>query len=120
MPEKGNLPAHRGLPQDAHARAVTVRLLRVLAAASLLVPLALFGFASWVSLRDMRALADERIARSLDVMDEQALTVALDAIQRWLGTRSAAELSMDEPQLHADGFLGRMGTRKPSPESRRP
>src|SRR6202050_1840585 len=108
MPEKGNLPGHRGLPQDAHARAVTVRLLRGLAAASLLVPLALFGFASWVSLRDMRALADERISRSLDVMEEQALkgfqsvTVAMESIQRMLGTRSPAEVAADEPQLHGD------------------
>jgi signal transduction histidine kinase/CheY-like chemotaxis protein len=108
MPEKGNLPVHRGLPQDAQARAVTVRLLRGLAAASLLVPLALFGFASWVSLRDMRALADERISRSLDVMEEQALkgfqsvTVAMESIQRMLGTRSPAEVAADEPQLHGD------------------
>ena len=134
MPEKRSLQAHAGLTQDAQARAATLRLLRVLAAASLLVPLALFGFASWVSLRDMRALADERISRSLDVMEEQALkgfqsvTVAMDGIQRMLGTRSPTEVAADEPQLHADlvkinrrclrynpsGFLGRMGIRRSS------
>ena len=108
MPEKRSLQAHAGLTQDAQARAATLRLLRVLAAASLLVPLALFGFASWVSLHDMRALADERISRSLDVMEEQALkgfqsvTVAMDGIQRMLGTRSPAEVAANEPQLHAD------------------
>jgi two-component system NtrC family sensor kinase len=108
MPEKRSLQAHAGLTQDAQARAATLRLLRVLAAASLLVPLALFGFASWVSLRDMRARADERISRSLDVMEEQALkgfqsvTVAMDGIQRMLGTRSPAEIAAEEPQLHGD------------------
>jgi two-component system NtrC family sensor kinase len=97
---------HGRLTQDAPARAATLRLLRVLAAASLVLPLALFLFASWVSLRDMQALADERISRSLDVMQEQALrafqsvTVAIDGIQRMLGTRSAAEIAADEPRLH--------------------
>ena len=108
MPEKGSLPVHKGLTQDARTRAATLRLLRGLAAASLLVPLALFGFASWVSLRDMQTLADERISRSIDVMEEQALkgfqsvTVAMDGIQRMLGTSSPAETSANEPQLHGD------------------
>jgi two-component system NtrC family sensor kinase len=93
---------------DAKARAATLRLLRALAAASLLVPLALFAFASWVSLRDTRTLADERISRSLDVMSEQALkefqsiTVAIDGVQRLLGNRSATEIAGDEPQLHGE------------------
>ena len=93
---------------DARARTATLRLLRILAAASLLVPLALFISASWVSLRDTRALADERISRSLDVMSEQALkafqsiTVALDGIQRLLGNRSAAEIVGDESHLHSE------------------
>jgi two-component system NtrC family sensor kinase len=102
------MPDKRALMQDARTRAATLRLLRGLAAASLLAPLALFGFASWVSLRDMRARADERISRSLDVMEEQALkgfqsvTVAMDGIQRMLGTRSPAEIAAEEPQLHGD------------------
>jgi two-component system NtrC family sensor kinase len=97
-----------GLKPDASARVATLRLLRALAAASLLVPLALFVLASWVSLRDTRALADERISRSLDVMAEQALkafqsvTVAIDGIQRLLGNRSATEIPSDEPRLHGE------------------
>ena len=108
MPEKGNLPAPVGLTQESEARAATLRLLRVLATASLLVPLALFAFASWISLPDMKVLADERISRSLDVMEEQALktfqsvTVAMEGIQRMLGSRSSAEIIADEPQLHDD------------------
>ena len=54
-------------------RSVTLGMLQVLAGAALIVPLALFLFASWISYRQLQALTDERIARSLDVMQEQAL-----------------------------------------------
>jgi two-component system, NtrC family, sensor kinase len=95
-------------PKDAQARAATLRLLRLLAAAALILPLALFLFASWISYRDKQALADERITRSLDVMQEQALkafqsiTVALDAIDRLVDARSPAEIAAAEPRLHAE------------------
>ncbi len=95
-------------PKDAQARAATLRLLRLLAAAALILPLSLFLFASWISYRDRQALADERITRSLDVMQEQALkafqsiTVALDAIDRLLDGRSPAEIAAAEPHLHAE------------------
>jgi two-component system, NtrC family, sensor kinase len=94
--------------KDTHARAATLRLLRMLAAAALIVPLALFVFASWVSYRDMQSLTDERIARSLDVVQEQALktfqsiTVALNAIDELIGVRSPTEIAADEPRLHND------------------
>jgi two-component system, NtrC family, sensor kinase len=101
-------PAREGAAdKDAYARQATLRLLRVLAAASLLLPLALFLFASWISYRDMQALTEERIARSLDVMQEEALkafqsvTLAMDAIEGLLGTRSPDQVAADEPRLHA-------------------
>ena len=108
MADKRVFEVDAGPRQDARTRIATLRLLRALAAASLLLPLTLFMFASWVSLQDMQALADERISRSLDVMEEQALkafqsvTVAIDGIQRLLGTRSAADIVGDEPQLHSE------------------
>jgi two-component system, NtrC family, sensor kinase len=95
---------HHG--KDSQARTGTLRLLRLFAAAALIVPLALFLFASWISYRDMQALSDERITRSLDVMQEQALktfrsvTIALDAIDRLLGTASPDQITADEPRLH--------------------
>jgi signal transduction histidine kinase/CheY-like chemotaxis protein len=104
-------PAFEGValhPKDAQARAATLRLLRLLAAAALILPLALFLVASWISYHDKQALANERIARSLDVMQEQALkafqsvTVALDAIDRLLQERSPAEIAAAEPQLHVE------------------
>jgi two-component system, NtrC family, sensor kinase len=93
-------------PKDVQARVTTIRLLQILAAAALLLPLALFCFASWVSYRSTNDLADERIKRSLDVMQEQALKVfqtmhlALDAIDGTLADRSAAEIAADEADLH--------------------
>jgi len=57
------------------ARATAIRLLLLMMIASVMLPAALFVYASWVSYRAIHAVADERIGRSLDVMQEQALKV---------------------------------------------
>jgi two-component system NtrC family sensor kinase len=57
------------------ARESAVRLLKLMMIASLVLPAALFAYAAWVSYRSIRAVADERIERSLDVQQEQALKV---------------------------------------------
>jgi signal transduction histidine kinase/CheY-like chemotaxis protein len=94
--------------KDEQSRAATIRLLRIMAAAALLLPLLLFLFASWRSYLGTQALASERLERSLDVMQEQALKVfqsmnlALDAIDNLLGHRSAAEIKTDEERLHQE------------------
>jgi len=49
------------------ARTLTIRLVRLAMAASLLAPTMLFAFAAWNSYRNLAALTDERLARSLDV-----------------------------------------------------
>ena len=93
-------------PKDAQARATTVRLLQVLAAAALLLPLLFFVLASALSHRTTYALADERIERSLDVLQEQALKVfqsmnlALDTIENMLAGLSDAEIRANEERLH--------------------
>ncbi len=82
-------------PKKAHARETTIRLLQVLAVAALLFPLLLYGYGSWLSYREAKALAIERIGHSLDVMQEQALKVfqsmnlALDTIDILLANRSS-------------------------------
>jgi two-component system, NtrC family, sensor kinase len=92
--------------KNTQSQAANLRLLRLFAVAALLVPLSLFLFASWISYRDTEALADERITRSLDVMQEQALKtfqsimVALNEIDRLLGNRSPSDTAADEPRLH--------------------
>ena len=51
-------------------------------------------------------MSDERIADSLDVLQEQALKVfqsmnlAIETIGEVLGEKSEAEIAADEPQLH--------------------
>jgi len=57
------------------ARESAVRLLKLMMVASLVLPAALYAYACWVSYRDIHAQADERIERSLDVQQEQALKV---------------------------------------------
>jgi two-component system NtrC family sensor kinase len=57
------------------ARETAVRLLLLIMIASVALPAALIVYAAWVSYHDLHAVADERIARSLDVMQEQALKV---------------------------------------------
>jgi two-component system, NtrC family, sensor kinase len=90
----------------APGRLATLRLLRIMMAAALLLPLLLFTFASWVSYKDIHALTDERIERSLDVVQEQALRVfqsinlAFAAVDDLLGTRSGIEIENDQARLH--------------------
>jgi two-component system, NtrC family, sensor kinase len=57
------------------ARESAVRLLKLMMVASLVLPAAVFTYASWVTYHDIQAAADERIERSIDVMQQQALRV---------------------------------------------
>jgi two-component system, NtrC family, sensor kinase len=52
-----------------------IRMLKVLLAASLLLPLALLGYAASLSYRNTFKTADERIDRSLEILHEHALKV---------------------------------------------
>ena len=88
------------------ARESAVRLLKLMMVASLVLPAALYGYASWVSYRDIHAGADERIERSLDVQQEQALKVfetvdrtfaEVDEIVRGM---SDDEILAAQPRLH--------------------
>jgi signal transduction histidine kinase len=93
-------------PKDAQARATTIRLLQVLAAAALILPLLSFAFASALSYRATYALANERIERSLDVLQEQALKVfqsmnlALDTVENMLAGLSDTDIRANEERLH--------------------
>ncbi len=87
------------------ARDTAVRLLLLMMIASVVLPAALFIYASWVSYREIHAVADERILRSLDVMQEQALKVfqtvdrtfaEVNEIVRGL---SDEDIRADEPRL---------------------
>jgi two-component system, NtrC family, sensor kinase len=94
--------------QTPRVRLATIRLLRLSMVASLLFPAVLFAYASFISYRETRALADERIERSLDLVAEQALKVfqsidlALDNVDQSLSGRSTAEIRANEQVLGAD------------------
>src|SRR4029078_5947220 len=75
-----------------------MRLILFSMAAALIFPLILFLFASWSSYRSISALADERLARSLDSQEKEA---AKDFELVSLIMRRAAELVAG---LNADGI----------------
>jgi signal transduction histidine kinase/CheY-like chemotaxis protein len=93
-------------PDLKASRRLTTRLLRVAVAASLVIPITLFSIASAISYRDETELADERIQRSLDVLQEQALRVfqsvslAIDTVGQLAGSRNEAQIQTDEEGLH--------------------
>jgi two-component system, NtrC family, sensor kinase len=59
------------------ARALTIRVLWLAIAASLLVPCLLFAFASWMSKKHIDELTSERLVRSIDLEQEEARTIFL-------------------------------------------
>lgn len=91
--------------QESANRASTIRLLRIAMVAALVVPAMLFAVWSWISYRDTQSLADERIERSLEVVEEQALKVlesvnlAFVAVDDLLDQRSETEIRQYEPEL---------------------
>ena len=80
------------------ARALTIRLVRLAMVASLLIPSLLFAFASWTSYRNVKALADERIIRSLDVQQEQARK-AFEIVELALGSANDLVSGMSDSDI---------------------
>ena len=88
------------------ARTLTIQLVRLAMAASLLAPTVLFAFAAWNSYRNLAALTDERLARSLDVEQEEAqrtfqlVDLALNSVKDLVADMSADDIRHDEKRLH--------------------
>src|SRR5580704_4998865 len=82
------------------ARESAVRLLKLMMIASLVLPATLYAYASWVSYRDTHAAADERIERSLDVQQEQALRV-FQTIDRTFAEVDEVVRGMSDDQIRA-------------------
>ena len=88
------------------ARDTAVRLLLLMMIASVVLPAALFAYSSWVSYREIHAVADERILRSLDVMQEQALKVfqtvdrTFAEVNEIVRGMSDEDIRVEEPRLH--------------------
>jgi signal transduction histidine kinase len=66
----------------------------------------LFAFAAWNSYRNLAALTDERLARSLDVEQEEAqrtfqlVDLALNSVKDLVADMSADDIRRDEKHLH--------------------
>jgi two-component system, NtrC family, sensor kinase len=88
------------------ARDTAVRLLLLMMIASVVFPAALFAYASWVSYREIHDVADERILRSLDVMQEQALKVfqtvdrTFAEVNEIVRGMTDEDIRTDAPRLH--------------------
>ncbi len=82
------------------ARESAVRLLKLMMVASLVLPAALFAYAAWVSYRSIHSEADERIERSLDVQQEQALKV-FETVDRTFAEVDEIVRGMSDEQIRA-------------------
>jgi two-component system, NtrC family, sensor kinase len=103
------------------ARRATLRILRTLMVWSVVIPITLFAYASWVTWDTVNNEADEHIKRSLDVMHEHAVKMfqtgefVLDEIADSIDDLSDDEIRADEPSLHAR--LQRIAARLPQLQS---
>lgn len=86
--------------------AAPTRLLKVMMAAALLLPIALFAYASAVAYRNIHKIADERIDRSLEVLHEQAVDVfqsaqfAIAVAEETIEGLSDEDIEQHEQELH--------------------
>ncbi len=102
-------------------RESAIRLLQLLMIASLLFPAALFAYAAWNDYRDIYAVADERIDRSLDVLQQQALKV-FETVDRIFPevdevVRIMSDAQIDAAQSSIDPRLGRIVAVMPQVQS---
>jgi two-component system NtrC family sensor kinase len=103
------------------ARRTTIRLVQVAMVASLLIPCMVFAYASWISYAQIKALADERIERSLDVQQEQAtkafqlVDLVLNDVQDEIAELSYSGISRNEERLHY--FFKKLVTSVPEVQS---
>ena len=81
-------------------RESAIRLLRLLMIASLVFPAALLAYASYNDYHDIYAVADERIDRSLDVLQEQALKV-FGTVERIFPEVDEVVRGMSDDQMRA-------------------
>jgi two-component system, NtrC family, sensor kinase len=87
------------------ARTLTVWLVRLAMAASVLIPILLFVFAAWTSYRNLEALTDERLTRSLDVQQEEAqktfqlVGLALNTVNDLVAGMSDSDIRNDDGRL---------------------
>ena len=85
-------------------RESAIRLLQLMMIASLVLPAALFAYTSWNYYREIHAVADERITRSLDVMQEQTLKV-FETVDRTFAEVDEVVHGMPDDAIRGDATL---------------
>ncbi len=87
-------------------RAAATRMLKVMMAASLLLPLALFSYAAWVAHKNIHKNADERIERQLGLLHEQTRNIfqsaafALSVVEQMTEDMPTTAIRANEKNLH--------------------
>ena len=88
-------------------RDAALRLLKTMLAASIVIPLALFSYASWINYRDTIAHADEQLTASLNILSEhaskvlQSVDLATTSVDAIVGDLSDAQIEARQEALHS-------------------
>ena len=80
---------------------LAIRLLQLLLWAALIGPASLFAYAAWVKYESLTEVADERIERTLDVLQEHALRV-FETIDRTIAETNEVLRGLSDEQIRAD------------------
>jgi len=87
-------------------RDAALRLLKIMLVASIVIPLAVFSYAGWMTYRAAFSHADEQLAATLDVITEQAnkvfqsVDLTFASVNTLAGSLSDADIKASEQTLH--------------------
>jgi signal transduction histidine kinase len=88
-------------------RDAAIKLLKTMMVASVVLPVALFSYAAWVSHRNAQTHTDEQLGANLDIMSEQAnkifqsVDLSFASVRAIVGDMSDDEIKAQEQTLHA-------------------
>jgi len=88
-------------------RDAALRLLKTMLVASIVIPVALFSYASWMSYRDTIAHADEQLTASLNILSEhaskvfQSVDLATTSVDAIVGDLSDEQIEARQQGLHS-------------------
>jgi signal transduction histidine kinase/CheY-like chemotaxis protein len=88
-------------------RDAALRLLKTMLAASIVIPGALFSYASWINYRDTIAHADEQLTASLNILSEhaskvfQSVDLATTSVNAIVGDLSDEQIEARQGALHS-------------------
>jgi two-component system NtrC family sensor kinase len=87
-------------------RDAALRLLKTMLVASIVIPVALFSYASWINYRDTIAHADEQLTASLNILSEhaskvfQSVDLAVTSVDAIVGDLSDEQIKARQEALH--------------------